>query len=112
VIAAIPLPSAIILLLMAVILIGVAGMAGITLSAIFAVSFCIPAGVSVSACSIIIMWSTCVLDTLPNSLGIVMQNQLCGTTMRESYPSIFQTTVLVTGIFTALAAIIAAIGII
>jgi H+/gluconate symporter-like permease len=112
VIAAIPLPSAIILLLMAVILIGVAGMAGITLSAIFAVSFCIPAGVSVSACSIIIMWSTCVLDTLPNSLGIVMQNQLCGTTMRESYPSIFQTTVLVTGIFTALAAIIAPIGII
>lgn len=112
IVASIPIHPAFILLIMAVVLIGVAGMGGIVLSAMFAAQVCLPAGMSAAVCGMIILWSTTVLDTLPNSLGIVMQNQLCGTTMKEAYPSIFQTTVVVTFVFTLIASIIAAIGIV
>lgn len=111
-VAGLPLPSAMILLIMAVLLIGVAGTSGLILAAVFATQVCLPAGVSAAACGMIILWSTTVLDTLPNNLGMVMQNQLCGTTMKETYPSIFQTTVLTTFIFTLIAAIIAVVGIV
>lgn len=110
--ASIPIPSAFGLTLIAIILVGAMGGAQSALVVIgtIAMATFIPNGMSVQAAGIIALWATAVLDTLPNSLGIIMQAQLTGVPMKECYPPIFKTTVLLTGAMSVLVAILAAIG--
>lgn len=110
--AAIPLPSAFGLTLIAILLVGAMGGAQAALVVIgtVAMSTFISKGMSVQAAGIIALWATAVLDTLPNSLGIIMQAQLTGVPMKECYPSIFKTTVILTFGMSVLVALCAAIG--
>lgn len=110
--SAIPIPSAFGLTIIAIILVGAMGGAQSALVVIGTVALAtfIPRGMSVQAAGIIALWATAVLDTLPNSLGIIMQAQLTGVSMKECYPPILKTTVLLTGAMSILVAILAAVG--
>lgn len=110
--SAMPIPSAFGLTLIAIILVGAMGGAQSALVVIGTVALAtfIPKGMSVQAAGIIALWATAVLDTLPNSLGIIMQSELTGVPMKECYPSIFKTTVMLTCAMSILVAIVAAIG--
>ena len=73
--------------------------------------FC-PAGLSIASAGTLLIVAQTVLDTLPNSPGMIMQADLTETPMKVCYPPIFKTTVLLTGVIYILNIILAAIGII
>ena len=111
-IAAIPIPAAIGMLIISVIIVGVAGNASPVLIGAVATATFIPAGLSPQAAGLILIASSVVLDTLPNSLGIITQCEITDCTMKECYPSIFRTTVLLTAIVALITALVAMTGII
>ena len=110
--SAAPIPSAIGFLLISIIIVGIAGNAAVVLLGGIAVAAFIPAGLTPQACGLIIIFSTVVLDSLPNNLGIITQCEIMNCTMKECYPSIFHTTVLLTAGLSLIVALCAMIGII
>lgn len=66
---------------------------------------------SAATCGTLLVVSNTVLANLPNSCGMIMQAELTETPLREGYPSIFKTTVLLTGAIMAVATIMAMVGI-
>ena len=71
-----------------------------------------PAGLSLTSVSLLMIVGNTVFDTLPNSPFLVAQAELLDSPMPESYPPIFKTTVLLTSAMMVLAIIMAAVGII
>lgn len=110
--SAIPIPAAFGLMLIAILLTGATGgaTAAIPIVAAIALGKFIPNGMSVQTAGVIALWSTSVLDTLPNNLGIIMQAELTATPMKEGYPSIFKTTVVLTLAMCAVVCVVATIG--
>lgn len=71
----------------------------------------IPAGLAVGTAGTLLLNANCVFDTLPNSPGMIMQADLTETPMKECYPSIFKTTVILTMGIMILAVLMAMVGI-
>ncbi|MBP1736371.1 MAG: hypothetical protein H6Q60_252 [Oscillospiraceae bacterium] len=109
--SAIPIPSAFGLLIIGILLTGASGTSAIILVSSIVLSIYVPGGMSVQACGVVTIWTLVVLDNLPNSLGIVLQNEMTGVTMKESYPPIFKTAVVFAFIVSILTAAMASIGI-
>lgn len=90
-----PVHPAILMTILAIIVTFAAGTTGaVPILASVVTGICVPAGLSVGACTVIIIVSFVCLDTVPNNLGLLMQCELTDTTVKEAYPSIFRTTVL------------------
>ncbi|MGI5971047.1 MAG: hypothetical protein ACOX7P_04905 [Oscillospiraceae bacterium] len=95
--AKLPIPATFGLMLIAILLTGASsGHAAMVIVGSIALSSFILNGMSVQTAGVIALWSTSVLDTLPNNIGIVMQSEMTACTMKECYPSIFKTTVIAT----------------
>lgn len=108
----IPIPAAFGLMLIAILLTGATGAAQsalIIVGGIAAANF-LPAGLSVQAAGLIALWATTVLDSLPNNLGIILQCDLTKCSMKECYPSIFKTTVVLTLVMCLLVCLFAVAG--
>lgn len=75
-------------------------------------SIFMPAGLSLTSVSLLMIVGNTVFDTLPNSPFLVAQAELLDSPMPESYPPIFKTTILLTSAMMVLAIILAAVGII
>lgn len=106
-----PIPSAFGLLVIATIIVGVASNGAPILLAGIITNVFVPGGMSVSACVVIALAASTILDTLPNSLGIITQCEIIQIPMKEAYPPIFKTTVLWTAVIAVLVALAAMIGI-
>ena len=89
-----PVHPAILMAILAIIITLATGTQGAApiLGSIF-VSVCLPAGLSPAAAGIIILVGYVCLDTVPNNIGLIMQCDLTDTTVKETYPSVFKTTV-------------------
>lgn len=72
----------------------------------------VPAGLSLASAGTLLIVAQTVLDTLPNSPGMIMQAELTETPMKVCYPPIFKTTVLLTGGIYIVNIVLAAVGII
>ena len=110
--AAAPIPSALGFLLISILIVGLAGNAAVVLLGGIATAAFIPAGLSAQACGVILIYATVVLDSLPNNLGIITQCEIMDCKMKECYPSIFRTTVLLTAALSLVVALCAMIGLI
>ena len=88
-----------------------AGVSAVVISANLATEIFIPMGLSAATCGTLLVVSNTVLANLPNSCGMIMQAELTETPLREGYPSIFKTTVLLTGAIMAVATVMAMVGI-
>ncbi len=108
--AKIPIPMAFSFMLAAILLTGMTGGAQAALVIVGGLALSRFTGLSIQAAGIMALWSTSVLDTLPNNLGIIMQSELTATPMEECYPTIFKTTVILTLIMCAVTTILAAAG--
>lgn len=105
------LPTAFVLLLIALLLMGFGGSAAsMTIGALCASTF-IPLGLSGMACGVIAIWSSTVLDTLPINTAILLNCDMVGTTMKEAYPSIFKTSVVLTFGLSVLVTVLAMLNI-
>ena len=107
-----PIPAAFGFLILCIILVAAAADSALILMATVAVSTFIPAGLSPMGCGVIIIAASCVLDTLPNNFGLIMQCQLSGVTVKDAYAPIFQTTVVLTFVISIVATLCAMIGIV
>lgn len=88
------------------------GSAALLINAEIANTIFVPAGLSAATAGTLLIVANTVFDSLPNNPGMIMQSDLTATPMKECYPAIFKTTVLLTGAIMVLAVIMAAIGII
>ena len=96
-VSALPIHPAILLTVASIILVFVGGTTGmIPVIASLALGTCVAGGMSVGACGVIALLSFVCLDTVPNNLGLIMQCNLTATPVKEAYPSVFRTTVLLT----------------
>lgn len=107
-----PIPAALGFLVLCIILVAAAADSALILMATVAVTTFMPAGLSAMGCGVIIIGASCVLDTLPNNFGLIMQCQLSGVSVKEAYAPIFQTTVVLTFAISILLAICAMVGIV
>lgn len=105
-----PIPPALVFMLVATILVGFGGSAATVSVASIAVATFIPTGLTGLACGVIIIWS-CMFETLPINSAIMIQCNMVGTTMKEAYPSIFQTTVVLMFIMAMVASLLAVLGV-
>ncbi|MGI5971186.1 MAG: hypothetical protein ACOX7P_05625 [Oscillospiraceae bacterium] len=106
-----PIPSAFGLLIIAILLVGIAGMSAVILLGGVTMSVFVPQGLTPQACGLIILFANTVLDTLPNNLGIITQCEIMDCSMKECYPSIFRTTVIATCALSIVVAIFGLIGV-
>ena len=106
------LPAMIVFLLIAVVVTGFGGFQSLAAVGALAMSTFVPAGLGASACACIAIWSSSVFDTLPTNNGLVIQSNMVGKDMSETYPPIFVTTVALTFGIALLAGILAVMGII
>jgi len=104
------IPPAFAFMLVAAILVGFGGSAATVSVASIAVATFIPAGLTGMACGIIVIWA-CMFETLPINSAILIQCNMVGTTMKEAYPSIFQTTVVLMLLISIITAVLATIGV-
>lgn len=74
------------------------GPAGFLLGLQEAVSVYIPAGVSAAACRAVMISTYVVLDTLPTHMGLIILVNWAGVTVKEAYPIVLKTTVIITGL--------------
>lgn len=70
------------------------GNSAVYISAVLGTSVFASAGLSAASVGTIILLGNTVLNTLPNSAEMQMQAEISDTTIAESYPSIFKTTVV------------------
>lgn len=87
------------------------GSSALVINAEIANTIFVPAGLAAGTAGTLLIVANTVFDSLPNSPGMIMQAELTETSMRECYPSIFKTTVLLTGGIMVLATVLAMIGI-
>lgn len=106
------LPAMIVLLLVSVIVTGFAGHNGLSVVGALAMSTFVPAGLGASACACVGIWASAVFDTLPTNNGLVLQSNMVGKDMSETYPPIFVCTVALTFGIALLAGILAVVGVI
>lgn len=106
------LPAMIVLLLVSVVVTGFGGFQSLAVVGALAMSTFVPAGLGVSACAVVAIWASSVFDTLPTNNGIVIQSNMVGKDMSETYPPIFVCTVALTFGIALLAGILAVLGII
>ena len=107
-----PIPPAILFTVASIILVFAGGTQGmIPVMATLALSVCIPNGMSVGICGVIMIMSFVCLDTVPNNIGLIMQCELTDTTIKEAYPAVFRTTVLLTLGMTAIVMLLAMFGV-
>lgn len=88
------------------------GSSALLLNAQIASTIFVPAGLAAGTAGTIMIVANTVFDTLPNHPGMIMQADLTGTPMKECYPSIFKTTVLLTMGILVLAILMAMIGLV
>ena len=88
-----------------------AGVSALVVSANLANEIFVPMGISAATCGTLLVIANTVFDSLPNSAGLIMQAELTETPLSECYPSIFKTTVLLTGFIMILATLLAAFGV-
>lgn len=104
------LPAGIVLLIISILLMGFGGSAAsVTIGSLCTSTF-IPLGLSPLACGVIAIWSSTVFDTLPNNTGIILTCDMVGSNMKEAYPCIFKTTVLLTAGLSLLVTLLAMVG--
>lgn len=87
------------------------GSSALVINAEIANTIFVPAGLAAGTAGTLLIVANTVFDSLPNSPGMIMQAELTETPMRECYPSIFKTTVILTGGIMILAVVMAMIGI-
>lgn len=111
--AQLPLPGSISLMLISILLVGGMGgaQAALVVMGTMALQYYIPNGMGVQTAGVIALWATTVLDTLPSNLGIAAFAELTDVTIEESYPPIFQTTVVFTLVICVLVALLGVTGI-
>lgn len=106
------LPAMIVLLLVSVVVTGFGGFQSLAVVGALAMSTFVPAGLGASACACVAIWASAVFDTLPTNNGLVIQSNMVGKDMSETYPPIFVCTVALTFAIALLAGILAVLGII
>lgn len=83
--------------IMGTILTGVAnGASGLMVTFAAARDVFIPMGMSVAAARMISILTNTVLDTLPTRMDFINMSAWCGLPMKETYPPVFKTTVILT----------------
>lgn len=88
------------------------GSSALLINAEIANSIFVPAGLSAATAGTLLIVANTVFDSLPNSPGMIMQAELTATPMKEGYPPIFKTTVVLTGGIMILAILLAMVGVI
>jgi H+/gluconate symporter-like permease len=86
------------------------GSSALVINANIASEIFVPAGLAAGTAGSLLIVANTVLDTLPNSPGMIMQADLTETPLRVCYPSIFKTTVVLTFGIMLLAVLFACIG--
>lgn len=107
---AVALPAAVALLLIAVVVMGFGG--AMSASVIGTLAVTTFASMTPVGIGVVTVWAAAVFDTLPNNTGIIINANLCGVTMKEAYPPVFNTSVLLTGAIAIIATIAVACGMI
>lgn len=105
-----PIPPVISFLILSIIMVAAAADSSLILLAVVAMEVFVPSGVSPMGCGLIIILASCVLDTLPNNFGLIMQCKLSGVSVKEAYAPIFQTTVVLTFVLSVVGALCVMIG--
>lgn len=106
------LPAMLVLLFVSVIVTGFGGFQSLAVVGALAMSSFVPAGLGASACACVAIWASSVFDTLPTNNGLVLQSNMVGKDMSETYPPIFACTVALTFCIALLAGILAVVGVI
>lgn len=107
------LPPMVIFALLGAVLVGLAADGGLLILCTIAPEYFVSNGsMTILQVGTIAVWCYAILDTLPINMGMIIQNEIIGTTMKESYPPIFETTVLLTTLMTIIAVVMCSVGII
>ena len=89
--------------LIGTILTGIAsGPAGFLLGLDVAVESYVPMGIPAEACRYLLICTFTILDTLPTSMGFLMLTSWAGVKVKDAYPCVFKSTVVLPAIATAL----------
>ena len=89
------------------ILTGIAsGPAGFLLGLQVAAESYVPMGISAEACRYLLICTFTILDTLPTSMGFLMLTSWAGVKVKDAYPCVFKSTVILPAIATVLCLII------
>lgn len=95
------------LALIGTILTGIAsGPAGFLLGLDVAATSYVPMGVSAEACRYLLICTFTILDTLPTSMGFLMLTSWAGVKVKDAYPCVFKSTVVLPAIATILCLIL------
>ncbi len=106
------MPVTLIMIILCLIMMGFAGPSGAAVVGTLYLSIGAPAGMSGLGIALIAIWSSQVFDSLPNNPSVPLCASMMGLSVKEIYPSIFQTTVILTFVMTVAAAIIAGLGLV
>lgn len=106
------LPVAVVLLILALIILGFGGMAGFASIGAIAPAMFFSSGLTGMGVGIICIAAMSVFDALPNNMGIGICNSMVGSNMKESYPGIGVTSVLLTLVLAIIATICVMVGIV
>ena len=89
------------------ILTGIAsGPAGFLLGLQVAAESYVPLGVSAEACRYLLICTFTILDTLPTSMGFLMLTAWAGVKVKDAYPCVFKSTVILPAIATIICLIL------
>lgn len=95
------------LALIGTILTGIAsGPAGFLLGLNVAANSYVPMGISAEACRYLLICTFTILDTLPTSMGFLMLTTWAGVKVKDAYPCVFKSTVILPAIATILCLIL------
>ena len=93
--------------LIGTILTGIAsGPAGFLLGLNVAVESYVPMGISAEACRYLLICTFTILDTLPTSMGFLMLTSWAGVKVKDAYPCVFKSTVILPAIATVICLIL------
>ena len=62
----------------------------------------VPMGISAEACRYLLICTFTILDTLPTSMGFLMLTSWAGVKVKDAYPCVFKSTVVLPAIATVL----------
>lgn len=95
------------LALIGTILTGIAsGPAGFLLGLSVAANSYVPMGIPAEACRYLLICTFTILDTLPTSMGFLMLTAWAGVKVKDAYPCVFKSTVMLPAIATVLCLIL------
>ena len=93
--------------LIGTVLTGIAsGPAGFLLGLNVAVESYVPMGISAEACRYLLICTFTILDTLPTSMGFLMLTSWAGVKVKDAYPCVFKSTVILPAIATVICLIL------